>query len=250
MYRSPISSAKVRLLATLSLVGRSLEQAVLPNSCVFCGAARTNRQAAICEDCHEELPWIDDACGRCANPVATALPNNVYCASCQADPPPFVAAVAPLEYAFPVDAAIKALKFGRKLFYVPAFAQLMGKAMQQLPADIDGLLPVPLHWRRQALRGFNQAAEISKPLQHKTGLPLLRNVVRRRATPYQSGLIAAQRQRNLEAAFIVRGAMTVRHVLIVDDVITTGETCRQLARALLNAGVEKVSVLAIARAVL
>jgi ComF family protein len=151
-------------------------------------------------------------------------------------------------YEFPVDAAIKALKFRRKLFYVPAFADILAQAMCTMPGDVDALVPVPLHWRRQAIRGFNQASELAYAASRKTGLPVLRNVVRHRATPYQSGLAAAHRQRNLQAAFAVRGAIRARHVLIVDDVITTGVTCRQLALILLEAGAREVSVLAIARA--
>jgi ComF family protein len=204
----------------------------------------------ICDGCHADLPWIDNACSRCATPVATELPSGVYCAACQLDPPPFSSAVAPLEYSFPLDAAIKAMKFRRKLFYAPAFAYILTHAMRQLPADIDGLLPVPLHWRRHAIRGFNQATEICRPLQRHAGLPFVENVVRKRATPYQSGLVAAHRQRNLRAAFSLRGSVVSRHVLIVDDVITTGATCRQLARVLLDAGVDRVSVLAVARATL
>jgi len=57
-------------------------------------------------------------------PVAAQLPRGVHCAACQLDAPPFTFAIAPLVYAFPVDAAIKAMKFRRKLFYVPAFAHL------------------------------------------------------------------------------------------------------------------------------
>jgi predicted amidophosphoribosyltransferase len=78
-------------------------------------------------------------------------------------------------------------------------------------------------------------------------LPVLCNIRRRRATPYQSGLDATARTANLRAAFTVRQLVPARHVLIVDDVITTGATCRELARAARAAGAEKVSVLAVAR---
>jgi ComF family protein len=156
--------------------------------------------------------------------------------------------IAPYEYAFPIDAAIKALKFRRKLFYAPALAHLLMLSLPAFPDDVDALLPMPLHWRRHGLRGFNQATEIARPIRRATGLPFIRNVVRRRNTPFQSGLTAAQRKRNLKSAFAVKGDLCHRHVLIVDDVITTGETCRQLADVLLGAGVKRVSVLAIARA--
>ena len=242
------SSITARSLALLTLLSRGVEQAVLPNVCVFCGATRQLDDIPVCDYCYSDLPWIENACAQCASPVVTQLPEDVCCAACQQDPPPYEAAVTPLLYAFPVDAAIKAMKFKRKLLYVPAFAHILLESMRRVSRDVDALLPVPLHWRRQALRGFNQAAELSSAIEKKTGLPVLVNVYRQRATRYQSGLIAAQRQRNLLAAFTVRGTVNARHVLIVDDVITTGETCRQLAKTLLDAGAEKVSVLAIARA--
>ena len=242
------SRINAAILTQATWLGRCLENAVMPNACVFCGCRRQVKQPPVCDPCFDELPWNNRACSQCANPVAADLPAGVGCAACQESPAPFEVAVAPLLYEFPVDAAIKAMKFRRKLFYVPAFADILMQAMRDMPADIDALLPVPLHWRRQALRGFNQASELTNVVSRTTGLPVLGNVRRHRATPFQSGLTAADRQRNLHAAFAVRGEIRARHVLIVDDVITTGETCRQLARKLLDGGVEKASVLAIARA--
>ena len=221
------TSITVRVLGLLIAAGGFLGRAVWPTCCAFCGAKQHNRP--VCDACSADLPRI--------------------AGNCLYDQAPFVVVVVPFDYAFPVDAAIKAFKFHRKLFYAPAFAYLLGPALAALPDDVDAVLPVPLHWRRHALRGFNQAAEIARPIRVATGLPLVRNVFRRRATPYQSMLAAAHRRRNLRAAFRVRGKLACKHLLIVDDVITTGETCRQLAHAVLQAGVEKVSVLAIARAI-
>ena len=154
-----------------------------------------------------------------------------------------------LRYAFPLDAAIKLFKFRRRLWYATAFAELLGGACHNLPVDIDAVLPMPLHWRRQAFRGFNQASEIALPLARKLGVPVLAGVKRVRATPSQSGLSAAQRRRNLAGAFVARRDFDCKHVLVVDDVITTGASCRGLARVLLDAGVARVSAAAIARAV-
>ena len=193
-----------------------------PTRCAFCGEPQA---LLVCSPCRDDLPWLE----------------SVF------ELEPFVAAVAPLAYAFPVDAAIKRLKFRRRLFYVPAFVRLLQGAMDRLPDEVDALLPMPLHWRRQARRGFNQAAEIAQGIRRNTGLPVIDNVIRCRHTPFQSGLSAAQRRRNLRWAFRVRGAIRSQHVLIVDDVITTGASCRQLAEVLLEAGVPAVSVLAIAR---
>lgn len=227
---------------------REIEFAVMPRRCAFCGAPRRHRESAICAGCEADLPWLSVQCTGCARPLAAKPGDGVLCADCQDRPTPFVIAAAPLAFEFPVDAAIRLFKFHRKLHYAPAFGEVLCKAAAGLPADIDALLPVPLHWLRHGIRGFNQAAEICRPLQKASGLPVVRNVSRVRKTPYQSGLDARARRRNLAGAFAVRGKITARHVLLIDDVITTGETCSQLARELLSEGVSKVSVLALARA--
>lgn len=207
---------------------RALENAVLPLRCVFCGTRTREPEQHLCAGCDADLPRIESP----PSPVSSPLELDV----------------APLAYAFPVDAAIKALKFKRKLFYGPALAELLCRECERLPGDIDAVLPVPLHWRRRWFRGFNQADEIGMPVAKHLGVPLLRNVRRVRATPFQSGLSARQRARNLRHAFDVHGALSAQHVLIVDDVITTGTTVRQLARCLRAAGVPRVSALAVARA--
>ena len=153
-----------------------------------------------------------------------------------------------LRYEFPVDVAIKALKFQRKLYYLPAFAEVLAAAVPALPGDIDAVLAVPLHWRRKTLRGFNQAVELAKPVAGSLGVPVVRSVRRRRATRFQSGLDVAARRRNLRRAFVAPAKVRYRHVLIVDDIVTTGATARALACVLLAAGAAKVSVLSLARA--
>ena len=105
------------------------------------------------------------------------------------------------------------------------------------------------HWRRRWFRGFNQAVEIARPVAKCLGVPIVGNVHRKRATPFQSGLSARERAKNLRSAFVVRGVLPFQHVLIVDDVITTGTTVRQLASAMKRAGVKKASAMALARAV-
>ena len=227
---------------------RQLDDSIMPLRCVFCGTRTDRFEGRICSGCRRDLPWITSACGRCAEPLAVNLPPGVHCAACQSRPSPIEATVAPLLYEFPVDAGLKALKFGRRLHYAPAFGELLAAEMPRLAADIDALLPVPLHWRRQAFRGFNQALELCRPLARYCELPIMTGVVRRRATPFQSGLAARQRRQNLHRAFVVHKTHGFRHVLIVDDVVTTGETTRQLGMALTRRGVRKVSVLAVARA--
>ena len=200
--------------------------AIAPRRCAFCGTRTRDDEQSICSGCLADLPWT----GSGVLPAPIGLTR----------------VIAPVAYAFPVDAAIRAFKFRRRLFYGPAFAQLLGTVSGELPDDIDAVLPVPLHWRRKWWRGLNQALEIANPLARQLGLPLVHAVRRRRSTPPQSGLTAAERATNLRAAFRLRSPVYFRHVLIIDDVITTGETVMQVAKTLRQGGVDKVSAAAVA----
>ena len=128
---------------TVGMPMRFLEAALMPRRCVFCGVPACADERYICQGCYRDLPWIANSCGLCAMPVSVSLPRNVPCASCQVEPAVFTASVAPLHYSFPLDNAIKALKFHRKLFYQPAFSDILLSAATRLPDDIDALLPVP-----------------------------------------------------------------------------------------------------------
>ncbi|MDH5619375.1 MAG: hypothetical protein OEZ11_12125, partial [Gammaproteobacteria bacterium] len=152
---------------------RAFENAVMPRRCVFCGLRTRAPERFICAGCAGDLPTI-----------ASPPPPESSPLTCD---------IAPLAYAFPIDAAIKALKFRRRLYYAPAFADLLCAAADGLPGDIDSVQPVPLHWRRRWSRGFNQAVEIAIPVARRLRVPLIGNVRRKRATPFQSGLSAKER---------------------------------------------------------
>ncbi|MGJ4728872.1 ComF family protein, partial [Luteimonas sp. SDU101] len=113
----------------------------------------------------------------------------------------------------------------------------------------DALLPVPLHRSRLRQRGYDQALELARPLAAALRLPLLTGVLQRqRATRAQSELDAGARRRNLRGAFAVGAGMALpAHVVLVDDVMTTGATLHAAARALRKAGVARVDAWVCAR---
>ena len=115
----------------------------------------------------------------------------------------------------------------------------------------DALVPVPLHWSRTLRRGFNPAAELAVPLAKSMQCRLLLSPLRRnRATVAQSGLDAAERRKNLRGAFRWHSpSPPPQHVVLIDDVVTTGATATECARVLLRSGAKRVDVWAIARAV-
>jgi len=222
-----------------------IKRFLLSHSCAFCGqGSGINR---VCDPCLQILPWNSVFCPCCGQPVAAAAAADVLCAACQQRLPAFYRARSAFRYAFPIDSALKSMKFGRQLNYAPALAELLLPAFDASFADTYILVPVPLHRRRHVMRGFNQSAEICHTLAKRTDRPVSDQAMRHRCTKTQSGLSAPERRRNLRNAFKVRGTLCGSQPLIIDDVITTGTTCESLALALLAAGADRVGVLTVAR---
>lgn len=211
--------------------------------CLVCGEAGADARD-MCAACNAALPWQGPACLRCALP----LPHNGRCGSCLQRPPPLAQAHAVFDYAFPLDRLLPRLKFHGDLAAGRVLAQAMAARCAGLPRP-DAIVPVPLHRARLRRRGYDQARELAAPLAHALHLPLLdRTLQRRRTTSAQSLLDAAARQRNLRGAFEVAGEPTLpAHVVLVDDVMTTGATLHAAARTLLAAGVQRVDAWVCAR---
>jgi ComF family protein len=116
----------------------------------------------------------------------------------------------------------------------------------------DLIVPVPLHWRRRWQRGFNQAELLAKVLSRHSGLPLISALARGKATAPQAGLSDTERRLNMESAFSIRPkyAETIegKHVLLIDDVLTTGATLAAASRVLRRSGARRITVLTVARA--
>ena len=150
----------------------------------------------------------------------------------------------------PVDGWIQSLKFAQDL----ATARLLGELLASNMAPDSRtepavVLPVPLHRKRLAERGYNQALEIARSLRRQ-GYRLYPSQCRRhRATSAQSDLPASARKGNVRNAFSTSGSLEGRRVLLIDDVMTTGATLNELAGTLKNAGAERVEARLIARAV-
>lgn len=216
-----------------------IERLLFPPVCVFCRSSRVRYADRLCAGCHGDLPRVPSPCRRCARPLHE---DASVCRACRDSAPPVERVYAAFRYAFPVDAAVRAVKFAHRLEYLPVLAAGM-RAL--VPADCDLIVPVPLARRRQARRGFNQAAELARWL--RSTQPVAANVLRTRHTPPQTGLDAARRRRNVRGAFEVEGELAGSYPLIVDDVMTTGATVFELARCLKRHGAGRVAVLVAAR---
>ncbi|MEO1576987.1 MAG: phosphoribosyltransferase family protein, partial [Pseudomonadota bacterium] len=131
-----------------------------------------------------------------------------------------------------------------------ALAQATAEVLTERPSvHADVLIPVPLHWRRHWVRGFNQALELARPLATRLSLTVDTALLHRRhATPAQSRQSAEARRHNLARAFDVRGDVAGARVILFDDVLTTGATLNAAALALCEAGASHVRVMTCARA--
>ncbi len=213
-------------------------------SCLLCAAPHPG-DLPLCPACLADLPWLRTACPRCAMPGET--PG--LCGSCATGPPPFDMAVAPFLYRFPVDTMVRRFKFQRRLWWVRVLGECVAARAALLPRPAC-LVPVPLHWRRRCVRGYNQALEIARVAGARLDLPVDYRLLRRtRAGPRQAQLSAEQRRRNLRGAFELTRAPSVRSIAIVDDVMTTGTTAGEITRVLKRAGVTQVQIWTAARAV-
>ncbi len=219
--------------------------ALLPARCLVCGEAGA-AERDLCAACTDALPWNRIACPRCAIPLPAAAPA---CGRCLKKPPPFDAAHAAFAYGFPLDRLLPRFKFHGDL----ATGRLLAALMQGALRDVErpgALVPVPLSSARLRERGYDQALELAKPLARALGLPLRDDLLRRlRHTAAQSELGALARHRNVRGAFAVcAGAPLPRHVTLIDDVMTTGATLSECAKALRRAGVARVDAWVVARA--
>jgi ComF family protein len=125
----------------------------------------------------------------------------------------------------------------------------MSRALPRTQQQFDLIVPMPMHWRRRLSRGFNQAESLATVLSRRTGIPVGNVIKRRKATPPQAGMTSAQRRTNMVGAFRVpkKDVVQGRHVLLIDDVLTTGATAGACAAALKRAGSARVTVLTLAR---
>lgn len=256
----------------------ALQRLILPACCLSC--ARPLDAGAhplgLCLACRGRLRGPAPGCAVCGTPIPAArmreLAGGFACGRCRTQPPAFERLVVAWSYAGPLEAVIGGLKY-RRLDYLGAHlarglaARLTtsgaetpavpGEAREDGsgngPAEWDLVVPVPLHWWRRRVRGYNQAERIARPLAAEIGAPFRDLLRRSRSTRPQARLSRAERLRNPAGAFALRRGwratrwVTGRRVLLVDDVVTTGATLSAAATVLKDAGAASVTAAAAAR---
>ncbi|WP_426414929.1 ComF family protein [Aestuariirhabdus sp. LZHN29] len=166
-------------------------------------------------------------------------------------PPAYHRCIAALRYEFPVRQLIGRYKYQRQWLYGKLLQQLLWHRLSEqitLETAPDALIAVPLHPQRLRERGFNQALELARYLSRRSSIPLCHPlVIRQRNTPHQQGLPLKQRQRNLKGAFALGADLPGTHLMLVDDVLTSGATANEIACLLLREGARRIDICCLAR---
>lgn len=221
----------------------------MPLTCVLCHRSASTQD--LCDACHHELPILSHSCPRCARELSVSL----QCGDCLKHSPPFDRTYALFSYQDKVKQLILNLKFQRALVNAQILGELLAQKIrmdwylnQVLP---DTIIPVPLHRKRLTERGFNQALEIARPIARSLRIPIdWQSCQRIKHTAAQATLEAGKRSENIKHAFLIQQNFSGKHIAVLDDVITTGQTMTEFTSLLKKAGAAKIDVWCCARAII
>ena len=232
---------------------RNIRDLVFPVRCPVCDRPvyYFERKDGICSRCRNCLPIIkNNRCYKCGR--ALAGNEKELCRDCQIRKSTHLYArgLVLCSYNDVMRESIYRMKYQGRREYAEAYGKLLAKqfgpAMKR--AGIEGIIPVPLHPKREYERGYNQAALLAETLGEETGIKVFEDYVMRiRHTPPMKSLSAGERQNNLKKAFkIGQNDVKLRVPIVIDDIYTTGSTIDAVAKVLIEAGVSRVYFITLA----
>ena len=252
---------RVRSMEHVATVVRAAFDLLFPPLCLVCGQPGAADRPSLCDACWRSIvrlgpPW----CALCGRPfwildaAGARLDGHApadLCGACRRHRPAFTYGRSATLYGGAVREALHAFKFSGKTALAAPLGDLLHDACALgLPLAPHLVVPVPLHRGRERERGFNQAALLAGRVARRLGAPVATRVLCRvRSTRAQADLSGVERRTNVRGAFAVRdrAVLAERHVLLVDDVLTTGATVSECARVLIDAGALTVGALTVAR---
>ena len=199
-----------------------------------------------------DLQLIDKPfCSRCGAPFAHAHESELTCGACLILDPAFSSVRAAFLYDDDSAGLIVRFKHSDRTEYAPLLTRMLARVAEDVVTPSSLLVPVPLHQNRLRRRKYNQAALLARRLVKTLGYGVYRPgiLARRRPTKAQQALSASARARNVAGAFSVGQNVRGAHIVIVDDVMTTGHTLDACARSLMRAGAVRVDALVLGRVV-
>jgi ComF family protein len=240
-----------RIKQIAAFAWQGLNQLVWPAVCINCSERICETEKNLCKDCWDQLLFSTsgDYCPRCGRDVSKYALLESVCPDCQGKKVYFDQIIRSGVYAEALRKMILAFKNGRteldRVLNFLANSALQGGGFIN---DIDFFVPVPLHWSRRLVRGYNQSLVLAKKLKHPAAR-INTDLVRIRRTKTQPLMAStAARIRNVAGAFAVRHGhnFTGRNICLVDDIKTTGATLNECTKTLKQAGASKVFALVLA----
>lgn len=253
------SSARRQLRHQMRRSARAATQRVLdlvyPPVCVACGAHCEESDDAVflCQDCLAAMPLRDGpTCQTCAAPAPRDMPDPERCPACRDQTLYFDRGFAIGDYAGELRELILQAKqpIGEPAAMVLARLAMRRMGRQVAASRPDLVVPIPMHWRRRMTRQTNSADLIASVAAKALGVPSAPRLLRRRRnTLPQIELPATGRFLNVRDAFVQRASyhLEAAHVVLVDDILTTGATCNEAAKTLKANGAARVTVVVLAR---
>lgn len=239
----------------MKAIVRAVRDGLYPPFCHFCGNyCGGEEENEICSDCLSQIQYIQEPlCERCGKSFTHEFATEYLCGDCLKSNRYFSRARAVGMYNGILRKAVHLFKYQLKNSLARPLGTLMVRRMESVLRDgpYHTIMPVPLHPKRLRSRGFNQALSLARFVSNCYSIPLDRyNLVRTRWTHSQVGLSVRKRRANVRGAFmLLKGADVKRkHILLVDDVYTSGSTVDECSRVLVNGGAQTVQILTLARA--
>lgn len=226
---------------------------LFPPQCLNC-KIRVPEHGTLCVSCWQQIRFISDPlCACCGVPFDYDIGNGALCAGCINKTPPYSKARAIFCYDEHSNKLITSLKYADQTQLAKVYGKWLVRA-EDIIADSDIIIPVPMHYLRFVKRRFNQSALISLYLSKNIKIKTIPDAIKRiRKTKPQAGLTRSQRDKNVKNVFIIEKKylpiIKGKNILLIDDVMTTGATINQCTKILLKAGAKRVNVLTLARVV-
>ena len=222
----------------------------VPLGCPLCGAETDAGFNNFCPECYRKLPFIDDTkpvCPGCGGELDSAL---AVCSLCLNESErPWQRGYSVLEYRDSARKLVSMMKYGNSPELARPLGALLAQKLTKLDLETDMIVPVPLHFRRQWTRGYNQSQLLAEVAGKHLGIPVVNAVKRGGSRSRQAGRNRQERHRALTGIFSLRSNVSLegRHVLLLDDVITTGATLTAVSRVVLKGKPASLHVITLAR---
>jgi len=251
-----ISSRLSAIWPSAKAVGRALVDLALPPRCLECeGELPARTELLLCENCSQAIaPPLPACCSRCGAVLAEGAWQGGSCWACKDFSLNFDAVFPLGRYEGPLREMVLRTKRLSGETVSSALGRLMAQRLGGRLAEFAprAVMPVPMHWAKRLMRGVNSTEVLADCLGRRLGAPVVPSLVRSRYTGPQKDLLPRERFRNVRGAFRLRRLDRRRwqgeRLLLVDDILTTGATCSEIARLLKQAGAAAVGVAVVARA--